>query len=326
MRALDDNRARLLAQVSSLYYEDGFAQEEVARRAGISRSNVSRLLTEARSRGIVEIHVHHPLPTSLRLETELRARFRLRKARVLTSGTRSADLILRDTGVLAAELLGNLLRNDMILGVGWGMALFETVNAFHPVPLENVRVVQMIGGMAGSNATVSQHDGPALVRRLAEAVGGQFRYLHAPNFVENAEVRNALMSERNVRECLEMAGRAEVGLVGIGSVNPDISGFVRAGYLSREELQDIARTGAVGEVCGFYIDVRGKQTPLELHQRLVSIEPHMLKQIDCVVAVAAWKEKAPAILGALRAGLVDILVTDDGAALEVLRLADGAEG
>ena len=61
MQGLD--RTHLLAQVASLYYEQGLTQEQVARRLGISRSGVSRLLREARREGIVEIHVRHPSPT-----------------------------------------------------------------------------------------------------------------------------------------------------------------------------------------------------------------------------------------------------------------------
>ncbi|MCK4451808.1 MAG: helix-turn-helix domain-containing protein, partial [Anaerolineae bacterium] len=40
-------RTELLAQVASLYYEDDLTQAEVARRIGMSRSTISRLLHEA---------------------------------------------------------------------------------------------------------------------------------------------------------------------------------------------------------------------------------------------------------------------------------------
>lgn len=314
-----DERVRLLAQVASLYYEQGLTQAEVARNLNLSRSNVSRLLSEARRLGIVEVRVRHPLPTTTSFETELMTRFHLQSAHVLSSGGYNPDRVLQDIGALAADRLRSLLHDNMILGIGWGRALYETVNAFRPMSIGRVIVAQIMGGIGAVNPYI---DGPELARRLAEALGGQFRYLHAPHIVESAAVRGALLQERNVREVLDLARQADLALIGIGSVHPEISGLFRAGYLNKDELLAIARAGSVGDICGYYIDIHGHICDLELHQRIVGIDLPSLRKVKCVVAVAGWREKAPAILGALRGGFVDILVTDDHAAQEVLRLAD----
>ncbi len=319
MQELDDKRANLLIQVARLYYEQGLTQEEVSQRVGLSRSNISRLLTEARRRGIVEIRIHHPLSTVASLEKEIKDRFRLKDVHVLWSGTRNPDMVLQGIGALAANRLQRLIHDDMILGMGWGTALYETIHVFRPMPAGGVRVVQMIGGIGAVNPHI---DGTELARRLAEALGGQFRYLHAPLIVESAALREALMQERNVREALDLARQADLALVGIGSVHPKVSSLIRAGYLTESELQDIARSGAVGDICSQHFDIHGHICDLELHQRIVGIDLPSLRKVKCVFAVAGWREKAPAILGALRGGFVDILVTDDQAAQEVLRLAD----
>lgn len=319
MRESYDGRLRLLIQVASLYYEQGLTQEEVAKAVNLSRSNVSRLLSEARRLGVVEIRVRHPLPTVASLEAELRERFRLKSAHVLCSGLHEPNRVLQDIGALAAEHLKSLLHRDMILGIGWGRALYEVVNAFHPMSIGDILVVQVMGGIGAVNPHI---DGPELARRFAEALGGQFRYLHAPHIVESAAVREALLQERNVREALDLARRADLALVGIGSVHPEISGLIRAGYLTKDELAAIASAGSVGDFCGYYFDIQGRICPLELHQRIVGIDLPSLRKVKCVFAVAGWREKAPAILGALRGGFVDILVTDDQAAQEVLRLAE----
>lgn len=320
MRAFTD-RSRLLMQVASLYYEQNLTQKEVGDRLGLTRSNVSRLLSEARSTGIVEIRVRHLLPTAPELEQELSRRFDLRDASVLVSGTRNADLMLRDVGVLAAERLRQLLVPNMILAIGWGRALFETVNSFRPISMSNVQIVQMMGGVGALNPRI---DGAELARQLAEALGGQFHYLRAPFMVETPELREALLRDRDVRFTIEMVRHAELAVTGIGSIRPELSGLMRAGYLSQEDLDTAVKAGAVGDVCGQYITIEGEICPLKLHRRFVGIDLPSLRQVGCVLAVAAWQEKAPAILGALRGGFVDILITDDLAAQEVLRLADTA--
>jgi len=43
----------LLTEVASLYYEENYTQEQIAKIIGISRSGVSRLLTRSRELGLV---------------------------------------------------------------------------------------------------------------------------------------------------------------------------------------------------------------------------------------------------------------------------------
>ena len=59
---------------------------------------------------------------------------------------------------------------------------------------------------------------------------------------------------------------------------------------------------------------------LPLHDRRIGIELSDLKQIPKVVGVAGGMHKAEAILGALRGGYLDVLVTNEIAAIRLLEL------
>jgi len=310
-------RSELLAQVASLYYEENMRQADIARRVGISRSTISRLLQEAREMGIVEITVHYPWKTDPELECELSARFDLRCVRVLAGRGRSYQEVLRGLGVLAARYLGEVLTGGMLLGISWGASVYSTVQALRidrPLP---VTVVQMVGALGGGDPLT---DGPDLARLLAQACGGEYRFLHAPLVVESAAVRDALLQEPRISETLSLARRADVALVGIGAVVPEASGMLRAGYLDREALARLRAGGAVGNVCGRHYDARGRVLETELAQRIVGIELEALHHVGRVIGVAGGRPKAEAILGALRGRHVNVLVTDDAAALEILRL------
>ena len=50
----------VVVRAARLYYEQERSQTEVARELGLSRSNVSRILSQARDRGIVAITIHDP--------------------------------------------------------------------------------------------------------------------------------------------------------------------------------------------------------------------------------------------------------------------------
>jgi len=314
--ATTDSRLRLLAEVASLYYENELTQEEIARKLGISRSNVSRLLAEAKQKGVVEIRINYPWETSPSLQMELMNRFNLRVARVLKADRMGYKRILRGLGALAARYLEGILNNASILAIGWGTALYEVVNALRPRQL-GIEIVQMIGAIGSGDPLI---DGPELARELAKTLGGRYRYLHAPLIVRDEEVQKAFLREQRISETLELAKGADIALVGIGSVDPSVSSLLRAGYIDEEGLEAIRRCGAVGDICARQFDIQGNVLDIELNRRVVGIDIESLKRIDCVMGVAGGMPKAPAILGALRGGFVNVLITDNRVAQEVLRL------
>ncbi len=309
----------LLAEVAALYYEDGWTQAEIAGRIGTSRSTVSRLLDEARERGIVEITVHYPWKTDSRLERDLVSRFDLSQARVLVGRERPYGDVLRGLGVLAARFLEGAVDEGAILGISWGTAIHSTVQALRPQRELSVTVVQMIGATGANDPEI---DGPDLTRSLASLYGGRYHNLHAPLLVEDPQVRDMLLEERRIRQTLDLARRADLALVGIGTTEAELSSFVRAGYLDRDALRQLQGQGAVGDICGWHYDVLGRVLDVPINERVVGIRPDELDDVGTVVGVAGGGPKLRAILGALNGGHVDVLVTDDAAAKGVLAMMD----
>jgi len=307
----------LLAQVARLYYEEDLTQAEIARRIGTSRSTISRLLHEARATGVVEIIIHYPWKTVPEVERELVTRFHLHHAQVLAGQGRPYQEVLRGLGVLAARYLESILTEGTILGISWGTAVYSTVRALRPDRRLPIAVVQMIGAVGTGDPLI---DGPDLARLLANVYGGEYRYLHAPVIVEDASVREALLQDPRIHETLALARHANIALVGIGSLMPEVSSLLRASYLDKEALAQLRAQGAAGDICARHYDAQGRVMEIELNQRIVGIELEALHDIEQVIGVAGGQAKAEAILGALRGRHVNVLVTDDVAAREVLRL------
>jgi len=307
----------LLAQVASLYYENSLTQDEIARRVGTSRSTISRMLDQAREAGVVEIVVHYPWKTAPELEDALRTRFSLRQARVLSVCGQPYDETLRGLGALAARYVESILADGMVLGISWGVAVYSTVRALRPERHLPITVVQMVGAVGAGDPLM---DGTDLARLLANAYGGEYRYLHAPLIVEDARAREALLQEPRIRDTLRLAGQADVALVGIGAPAPEVYSLLRAGYVDREALARLRAQGVVGDICARHYDAQGRVLDIELNHRIVGLELEALHGIGQVIGVAGGEAKAEAILGALRGGHVNVLVTDDAAARKVLEL------
>lgn len=130
-----------------------------------------------------------------------------------------------------------------------------------------------------------------------------------------------LCDEPRIQRVLDDAAAASLALVGIGTIDPSLSSLVRAGYLEPGQLEELVAAGAVGDVCAIHFDQDGGLIHTPLTRRVVGIDYDHLVRIPKRLGIAGDLSKALAILGALRSGLVNILVTDDVVAATLLRAA-----
>jgi deoxyribonucleoside regulator len=313
--AKDMENHEFLARVASLYYEEGLTQQRIAEELGYSRSAISRFLTAAREAGVVEIRVHHPLQRDLELEAQLRSSFKLESARVLKGYNDEYNRMLPRLGALGARLVEARVQDGMLLGVSWGTAVYEVANALRPPYLPNLTVIQMLGALGTPDPQI---DGGELARFYARTFGGRYRIFPAPALVESPQVRSAMMEERPIRDTLALARKVDIAILGIGTTDPAMSSLVRAEYLTPKEIREVAAAGAVGDVCAVHFDLEGKILDIPIAARVVGVSAADLTKIPVRLAVAGGAVKAPAILGALRSGLISALVTDVLAARSVL--------
>jgi len=125
------------------------------------------------------------------------------------------------------------------------------------------------------------------------------------------------MSDSNIRKVVDQWARLDAAVVGIGSLVPP-STLLEEGGFSAEDLDSLREAGVVGDMCMSFFNIDGEHVSTPLEARMIGVSLAQLRSIECVVAIAGGVNKACAILGALRTGVVDVLVTDDVAARKVL--------
>jgi DNA-binding transcriptional regulator LsrR (DeoR family) len=317
-RRISGDRMELLADVVEMYYEQEMTQEQIARRIGVTRSMISHMLHTAKQLGIVEIRINRPLQFDHELEAELIGRFGLQTASVLITQTDDYRHLIQRIGVAAARLLKSHLTAGGILGLSWGMTISAMVKAFdthEPVP---VKVVQIVGAVG---ARGQDYDGMVLVRRMARLLGGEAYYLNAPFVVDSPQTARALLGLPTIRETIELGAKSDLAVFGIGTTAlPEYSSLCLSGHITPAQLERLRLGGAVGDVCGHYFDVNGSPCGLDFSARTVAISHSDLLAVPLRMAVAVGSMKVPAILGALRAGYINILVIDAQTAEAVLVL------
>jgi DNA-binding transcriptional regulator LsrR (DeoR family) len=303
------DRQRLLYKIARAYYIDDLTQAKIAKRFGISRPNVSRLLKRAREEKIVQITLSPLVGGYADLEQELEARYGLDEAVVVPAADYDAAAqIVRDLGAAAADYLVRCLRGDEVLGLSWGTTLLATVDALPAKSWPDLQVVQILGGLGSPEA---ETHGTDLARRTASAFGARLHLLPAPGIVASKAVRDALLSDPQIYDTLALAACLDVALVGIGAPTPD-SVVMRTGtILSQAELEQIKRQGAVGDIALRFFDENGQPIDTEMNDRIVGITLDELRRIERVIGVAGGRDKFEVIRGALRGKLITTLVTDN---------------
>jgi DNA-binding transcriptional regulator LsrR (DeoR family) len=306
----------LLARAARLYFVEDRSQDDVAAVLGTTRSNVSRMLKQARDLGIVEIRIVDPARRDHELELALRDRFPLVDARVLEVAP-DTD-VLPGVGRLAVRWLDETLRDGQVVALSWGQALEAMVDAVDGLSRRDVEVVQLVGGLSSLDSAAT---GQELVRELSERMGARHRYMHAPALFGSAEALAMLLRERSIAAALDAAKRADLAMVGIGTPGIGSSeALLTALALTPGERAEFDAAGPVGDVCGRYYDLAGREVGGAVGERVLAVTLDDLRAIPTVAGIAAGREKAPGILGALHGRIIDVLVCDQQAARAVLNL------
>ena len=322
-RPLGEEEEALLSRVAWYYHHDGLTQHEVGRRLGLSRMKVSRLLEKGKRTGIIGITIHSKHRGCLELETRLRAAHALREAIVIPAldpapgnapgnapGASVAQLNER-LAQAAASYLMPFMGDQSLLAIGWGDTVTRTVNRLgYLLGRTGASVVTLTGGVSTYVPMIGSLD-PAL------AQAQRLYMIPSPLVVSNPSTASALMREPAVEEVLEIARTAAHALIGVGAMDENAS-FVKGGYVSVEEMHRYREAGAVGDLLGRFIDVRGRTLDLPIHDRIVGIDLEGLAGLPCLIAAAGGPQKTEAITAVLARGILDVLITDQHTASALL--------
>ncbi len=302
-----------LIQASRLYYELGETQSRVAELLGVTRPQVSRLLKRARAEGIVEIRIVDQASAESPAADELRGRFSLAAVHLAPPLVGPEEITRRMIGRLAADVLRAAIRDGAVVGIGDGAsisAVADAIAADEPLHETGATVVPLAGGY--------WFGGPARepFRRVADGIGGVALGLLAPGLVDDPATKTSLCAHAGVRRILDLWDRLEVAAFGIGG--PVWS----AAALGADVTGELDRAGAVGEVLVSPFDLDGNLVCDALRDRTIAFDAREFGRIPVRIGVAGGAGKVRPILGALRAGLLTTLVTDQQTAEAVVRLDD----
>ncbi len=312
-----NHRSRLddAARAGWLYYVAGNTQDEIARKLDVSRPTAQRLVALALAERLISFRLEHPIAACMELAAALAERYDLEYCEVAPSDPESTSAFL-GTAERTAVFLEQKLKapEPLVMAIGTGRTLLAAVERMERVACPHHKFVALVGhiSMRGSASFYN------VLARLSNLTNAPHFPMPLPVVVATRDQRDQLMQLEPVLRVLELGATADITLIGVGRMDEGAQVYVD-GFISKEELAEMHKLGAVGEVTGWAYDSAGRIIPGGYNARLTSV-PRKVPAEGLVVGAAQGTAKVLPILAALRGRIINGLITNETTARSLLDL------
>ena len=316
MATPENEKSRLddAARAGWLYFIAGHTQDEIAKMLQVSRASAQRLVSLCLAERLITFRLEHPIAACMELASRLKNRFNLAHCEVVPTDP-SAPLSTAGIAERCANLLETTLRSDtpVIVALGTGRAVRAAVERVSPIERPDHQIVSLVGNIS-ADGSASFYD---TVGRLADRTGARHYPMPLPFLMSSEDERNRMVRIEPIARVRAVAAQADLRLIGIGQMDQKAQVHVD-GFVTREELLEMMRLGAVGEVTGWAYDANGRLIKGGTNKRLTSIPPQIPAQ-STTIAAAIGAAKVPAIKAALAGRVINGLITDEATARAILQ-------
>ncbi|WP_049773836.1 sugar-binding transcriptional regulator [Halanaerobium hydrogeniformans] len=289
-----------------MYYKKELNQTKIAEKLGISRPKVSRLLAKARDKGIVKIEIVSPVTDTSYLESELAQKFNLKEVIIVDMTDEEPEAERKRTAADAAlSFVERITTGSEYIGVSAGTTIHALAKRAQATAKENYKIIPIIGALKDTGKSFNANE---ISNLLSENMGGTSFLLNAPAFVKDSKTAAFFRNEDRIRKIFKLYDKLDLVLLGIGKA--DQKHPLIAGHLRGKELAKFKKLNTCGSISSIFFDQAGEILELPFRDRIIAISAEKLKKVEFKIGVALGGYKKQAILGALRSGLINVLVTD----------------
>jgi DNA-binding transcriptional regulator LsrR (DeoR family) len=311
----DSDRSRLddAARAGWLYFVAGNTQDEIARKLNISRPTAQRLVSLCIAERLITFRLEHPIAACMELARRLADKFGLQHCEVVPTDPEATSTTVGIAEAAAAFIEAGLRsEKPVIVALGTGRSLRAAVDQIHPMKCPNHQLVSLVGNIT-PDGSASFYD---VLSKLADLTLARHYPMPLPVVMRNREERDLLLALEPVRRVHQLAERADITVVGVGQIDAEAQMFLD-GFITRDELLDQMRRGAIGEVASWCYDADGNILGEGLNARITSVR-HQVPARGLKVGVATGAAKVASIRAALRGRILNGLITNETTAEALL--------
>jgi deoxyribonucleoside regulator len=309
----DQDKSTQAIQAARMYYYQNMTTEAVAHELKISRSSVSRLLSYAKARGLVDIRIIDPNEHPQLLEKKIVDHFKIDQVHVVPvpDNAGEAEQLSRVTQY-TANYINSIFDSDMILGIAWGTTVSDISKHLLPKATHHSQIVQLNG--AGNTNTMGIEYASEIIMRFAQNYQAAVNLFPVPTFFDYAATKQAHWKERSIQRLLDLQTKADLLLYSIGAVNAGIPSQVYSGgYLEKFDYLELKKYRVVGDIATVFFREDGSFNEIPINERASGPDLKLFqkKRGICVVSGSA---KVRGLAAALTGQLISDLVIDESTA------------
>ncbi len=300
-----DYEESLVIKTAWYYYLENMTQQRIAEILGVSRIRVIKLLEKARQTGVIQFKVRKDSASRMNLEKKLCEKYDLKDSFVVPTNP-DAEGVNETIAKAAAMYISDRIDENTYINIGYGDTPSRVLNNLAMISEKPITCISLTGG-------VNYY----LPNTHSQTFNARLFLIPAPLLASSSTLAHAMRQEASVTEISRMALLSGITVVGIGGMSEDATIF-KSGILSKNDLLYLKMQGAVGDMLSHFLDENGNLLNHDVEDRLISSSLDTIKNLDNVIGVAAGHSKIAAIRAVLRGAYLDVLITDENTAQQLL--------
>lgn len=308
---MDKKHLESALQAAQMYYYQNLPMKKIAHELKVSHSTVSRLLSWARSQGLIEIRINDIRGRADSLEESIKLHFKIKNVQIVPVPEIAGERTWQErVAKVASNYLNQCIESGMILGVAWGGTINLVAANLTPKSLVGVQVVQLNGGEIVSHPSANHPGG--LITQFAKNYEAKAHLFPVPTFFDYPETKQALWRERSIQQILELHRQADILLYTIGSSRGHLMSATYMGnYLQESDFQEMEEHGIVGDIANIMIRQDGSYEGIPLNERACGPSLELFRKAGKSICVVSGYNKLAGLKAAIAGGYVTDLILDE---------------
>lgn len=300
-----------LANIAHDYYLSHLTIGDIVKKYDLSRYLITKALDDAQEKGIVKISIKRSIKRNSSLEAQLIKKFDLKEAVVL----KSLETTNQDNEALvsyAAEQIQAYLRTAKNVGLTWGTLIHDIINNFTEEKHEQLTFIQLLGQPINSLARKN-----SLFQLAASKFNAKFSLLPAPLYALHPKLITDIKNEPFYQTINGYYEQLDLIFSGLGTLASFSGNTYTKEKYEKVLFNKIPDQKVAGMIFGRPYDINGNLLgDFDEHLCGISLEQIMKTPVRFVIVKNRFKTEA--LLGALRAGFITHLITNESIAKRVL--------
>jgi len=297
-------------QAARMYYYQNLTTEAIAHEMNISRSTVSRLLTFAKRKGLVDIRIVDPNEHPQKLEQRIKNHFKIKQVHVVpvVNNDNEEDWLER-VAQYTAYYLNSIFDSNMIMGIAWGTTLSAISRHILPKTTHGSQIVQLNG--AGNTETMGIEYASEIIMRFAQNFQASANLFPVPTFFDYSETKKALWEEGSIKRILLLQQNSDILLYSIGAVNAGVPSHVySSGYLKKKDYDELRIENIAGDIATVFFREDGSYNGIPINNRASGPNLELFKN-KYGICIVSGLGKVKGLYSGLKGGFMKELIVDE---------------